>query len=123
MNIVTRSYIKIYGPPVATALRKLEQVAVDMSKKTTIRHLSTITPSPMTFPMDEDTYGAMLLPHVNLPTSEKVQLISHAAMALGDYDFFFEWEREPTKAQVNELIEMIHAALAECKCMYTITTK
>ena len=42
---------------------------------------------------------------------------------LGDYDFFFEWEVEPTVEQINELIEMIDVALTDCGCMYSITTK
>lgn len=119
---MTRSYIKIYGPPILKALRALEKVAVEMSKKTTIRVYDVLIP-PYTPPMDLPEYGSSVFPDVELPVEEKVKLISKASQTLGEYDFFFEWGEEPTVEQVRELIEKIDEALAKCGCKYTITTK
>ncbi|MCD6263859.1 hypothetical protein J7L60_05585 [Candidatus Bathyarchaeota archaeon] len=119
---MTRSYIKIYGPPIVKALRALEQVAVEMSKKTTIRVFDVLIP-PYSPPLEMPEYGATVFPHIELSAEEKVKLISKASQTLGEYDFFFEWGEEPTIEQVTELIEKIDEALAKCGCKYTITTK
>ena len=107
------------------ALRALEQIVVEMSKKTAMRFYSTYTipPSIPDGTEDDEEYGHHILPGINLPASEKVKLVSKASQVIGKYDFFFEWGAEPSLEQVNELIEKIDAALADCGCMYTITTK
>jgi len=123
---LTRSYIKIYGPPIIKALQALEKIALEMSKKTTIRFYDTLVPSiPPYTPLEEylRDISDMVLQDVQLPAEEKVKLISRASDMLGEYDFFFEWGEEPTKKQVLELIEKIDEALAKCGCKYTITTK
>ena len=129
---MARSYIKIYGPPVLSSLKSLEKVAVEMSKKTTIRYYSAlIPPMPSTsMQMSPRDYNDMMLNYtqgvltdVELPGDEKIKLISKSGDTLGEYDFFFEWGREPTKKEVQELIGMIDETLADCGCRYTIVTK
>ena len=100
---MARSYIKIYGPPLLKGLRALEHIAVEMSEEITIRFFSSVTPtmpySVLEVYSDEEL-SDMLLPEVPLPISEKVKLISSSSQILGDYDFFFEWGREPSLEQV-----------------------
>jgi hypothetical protein len=60
---------------------------------------------------------------IDLPEQDEQQVVHHGAIALGDYDFFFEWESGPTTEQVTELIGRIDVVLADCGCWYTITTK
>ena len=122
---MARSYIKIYGPPIAKAIRALENVAVEFSKITTIRHYNILTPPPQYFTSQTDVsgYSQMLLPDIEMPVDEKIKLISKASDTLGEYDFFFEWGEEPTKQQVLELIAKIDEALSDCGCRYTIVTK
>ena len=119
---LARSYVKIYGPPLLKGLRALEQVAVEMSKKTTMRFYSVGIPAmpiaPTGLPEGDSTIAVG-----GLSERESIHLISRSSQAIGDYDFFFEWGIEPTVQQINELIEMIDAALSECGCKYTITTK
>lgn len=127
---MAKSYIKIYGPPVLTSLRSLEKVAAEFSKKTTMRFFSSLVPSP---PLGSGgsitaTDRSMLeysgvLAEVDLPAEEKTKLISRSGDTLGEYDFFFEWGREPTKLEVQELIAKIDETLADCGCRYTIVTK
>lgn len=116
---MARSYIKIYGPPILKAIRALEQIAVEMSQKTTIRIYNAFIPYIPT------PGGApwTLFPGLAIPEEEKVKLISKASETLGEYDFFFEWGEEPTKEQVLELISKIDEALEKCGCKYTIVTK
>ena len=118
---LARSYIKLYGPPVRKGLKALEQVAVEMSKKTTMRFFSVSVPD-MGMIHGGDVSDT---PYYvgGLSERETVKLISRSSQVLGDYDFFFEWEEEPTVDQINELIEMIDEALTDCNCMYSITTK
>ena len=123
---MARSYIKVYGPPLLKAIRALEKVAVEFSKTTTVRHYNILTPTLPYYdvrPGDVRDYTQTLLPEIEIPAEEKVKLISKASDTLGDYDFFFEWGKEPTKQEVLELIEKIDEALSDCGCKYTIITK
>jgi len=123
---LARSYVKIYGPPILKAIRALEKVAVEFSKTATVRHFNILTPTPDYEQVGQramELYGQALLPEIEIPVEEKVKLISKASDTLGDYDFFFEWGKEPTKQEVLELIEKIDEALSGCGCRYSIVTK
>jgi len=120
---LARSYVKIYGPPLVKAIRALEKVAVDYSKTTTVRHFDILTPTPPYIGEDQRYYRQTILPEIEMAVDEKVKLISRSTDTLGDYDFFFEWGKEPTKQEVLDLIAKIDEALADCGCRYTIVTK
>jgi hypothetical protein len=111
---MTRSYIKIYGPPILKTLWSLEQVALEMRKKRMISYFSSIINSYK---------STKFASSIDLPEQDDLQLVHHGTIALGEYDFFFEWESDPTTEQVTELIGRIDAVLADCDCRYTITTK
>ena len=128
---MAKSYIKIYGPPILKSLKALEKVAAEMSKKTTMRYYSVLVPQlPFYSSGDLGSYDYVrreyvggILADIDMTEQEKVKLVSRAGDTLGEYDFFFEWEKEPSKQQVEELISMIDEALADCGCRYTIVTK
>jgi hypothetical protein len=123
---LARSYVKIYGPPLVKAIRALEKVAVDFSGTTTpVREFNILTPTAPYIGDERDVryYQQAVLPEIDMPVSEKVKMISKSTDTLGDYDFFFEWGKEPTKQEVLDLIAKIDEALADCGCRYTIVTK
>jgi len=120
---LTKSYIKICGPPLLKGIKALQKIAVEMSETVTMRFYDVTLPSLPLGAMTETEVGRLLPFGPDLPPEKRVRLISRSAETLGDYDFFFEWGVEPTVDQVNELIEKIDKALADCRCMYTITTK
>lgn len=133
---MARSYVKIYGPPVLKSLKALEKVAVEMSKKTTMKYYSTLVPSispqdlyggrvPGMAGYDQALrrYGDDILTEISMPVEEKIKLLSSSGDMLGEYDFFYEWGKDPSKAEVQELIGMLDDALADCGCRYTIVTK
>jgi len=122
---LARSYVKIYGPPLVRAIRALEKVAVDFSKTTVVREFNILTPTAPYVGEERDLryYQQAVLPEIDLPVTEKVKLISKSTDTLGDYDFFFEWGKEPTKQEVLDLIAKIDEALTDCGCRYTIVTK
>lgn len=37
---------------------------------------------------------------------------------LGDYDFFFEWYKNPKRAEIDDLMRRIDEALAPLGCRY-----
>jgi hypothetical protein len=51
------------------------------------------------------------------------KIVSKASEWLGEYDFFFEWFKEPTMKERNDLIKKVDATLAPLGVKYTITTK
>jgi len=128
-----RSYIKIYGPPILEAIRELEKVAVDMPEVCIMDYVIQQDLSPR---MARDlggekveTFNAtipgffMQRTGVVVPVKRCHSIISKHGQKLGEYDFFFEWYKEPKTAQLNDLIKKIDDALKPLGCLYTITTK
>ena len=117
------SYIKIYGPPILNAIKALEAVAVDMSKATSLKFSHKCLP----YPSHGNTRGwdayVKTMERTYVDCYEPVRLISEGHQQLGEYDFFFDWDKNPSMAQVEELLGKIDEALADLGCYYTITTK
>ena len=113
------SYIKIYGPPILKAVRTLEKIAIDMPE------VCIMDPIIATMvPMEID--GVLDFFHQiggNIPEKRCDKIISKSGEKLGDYDFFFEWFKNPAQLEINNLIEQLDNALAPLGCRYTITTK
>ena len=130
---MVKSYIKIYGPPLCTALSALRKVAAE-STDVVARFYGALTPSPSAIAYQQmvggraSDYGEELQDYlqsidVGLSDGEKVKLISTSGSTLGDHDFFFEWTRKPTWKQLETLITKIDTALTPLGCQYTMTTK
>jgi hypothetical protein len=120
------SYIKIYGPPLMEAIKSLRNVAVDMPEvcimDTTI---SDTLGSPGGAFMTEVDTVQMVTSYfdVDIDRERCNTIISKSGESLGEYDFFFEWFKDPTQDEVNDLIERIDKAIASTGAKYTITTK
>lgn len=117
-----RSYIKIYGPPILEAIRALEKIAVEMPE---VCIMDTIIVQELPMFSTETgvaTYFGTAL-NIEVPGERCGKLISKSGELLGEYDFFFEWFKEPTMEELNKLIQKIDEALAPLGCKYTITTK
>jgi hypothetical protein len=125
-----RSYIKIYGPPVYDAIKTLEKLAIDFDE------VCIMNPLIATSLADNDldagtstTSGSAEAMEYFTPLNSDVtperceKLISKSGEKLGDYDFFFEWFREPTVDELNTLIQKIDEALKPLGLKYTITSK
>jgi hypothetical protein len=128
-----RSYIKIIGPPIIEALKELEKIAIDMPEVCIMDNIIRRDLAPI---IAGDLGGQKIKTHdftvsgffmertgVVVPVKRCFNIISDHGMKLGEYDFFFEWRKEPTSAQVNNLISKIDEAFKKIGCHYTITTK
>jgi len=113
-----KSYIKIIGPPILDALKALENIAIDMPE-VCIMHTK--------FALGSLIRGEPLLEYFGGPgvISEKrcQNIISKSRESLGEYDFFYEWFKDPTMSELHALMEKIDKALSEVGVWYTITTK
>lgn len=127
-----RSYIKIYGPPVLEAIKKLEKLAVDMPEVCIMDYVIAQDISPSVareLDVSKVTAGSSISGFflertgVVLPVKRRRSIISKHGQKLGEYDFFFEWYEEPKGSQLNDLIGKIDDALKPLGCLYTITTK
>jgi len=115
-----KTYIKLYGPHILEALESLVEVAKNFAKKHPgiryFHYFSLYRPlAPPFRPVERVTELKA--------TVVEDELISKSGWSLGDYDFYFEWERKPGFEESMELIELIDDALARVNCEYTIATK
>ena len=119
-----KSYIKIYGPPMVQALRALEKIAVESPEVLITGFYDALAPSPGTILTDPDETSEYFTSlQVEIPTPRKERLISKSGHTLGDYDFFFEWAKNPSWKELEDLITKIDEVLTPLGCRYTITTK
>ncbi len=126
LGIELRSYIRIYGPPLCRALDELGKVAHEMPEIQFYYHyiLGVIPVSRSeTAPLEgeeEKSYPMGFGESYKVKTTPSVK---EAHSVLGEYDFVFEWEADPTPDQLRTLIEKIDKALSPLSCKYTMTTK
>lgn len=122
---MVKSYIRIYGPPLLKAIKVLEGVAVDMSKKTEVKFSHKCVPYPTRLQSDKNDWNAYLKNMQKTYTDcyEPEKIISDASMTLGDYDFVFDWTSKPSIAKIEDLIAVVDTALAEVGVLYTMTTE
>jgi len=115
-----KSYVRIYGPPLLKALKALEKLAVNMPE---VCIMDTMIESAM--PQFNAQEGVMNYFSTMGGITEKRcgTIISKSGMKLGDYDFIFDWFKEPKVEQINMLIEQLDETLTPLGVQYTITTK
>ncbi len=126
-----RSYIKIYGPPVYEAIQALKKLAIDMPEVcvmdplmlATLRQVGHVSPISGASDADVEIVRNLFTDVGDVPIERCSNLISKSGEKLGDYDFFYEWFRDPKMDQLNSLLRQIDKALAGVGCRYTITTK
>ncbi|NIN52865.1 MAG: hypothetical protein GTN80_07240 [Nitrososphaeria archaeon] len=119
-----RSRIKIYGPPLAKALDELRKVAHEMPEIRVYYHyiLGRLPVSRSeTAPLEDES--EMMMGFGESYKMKSKPSIKEAHSVLGEDDFCFEWEDDPTPDQLRILIEKIDKALSPLGCRYTITTK
>lgn len=121
--MVTRSYVKIYGPPLLKAIKELEKVAIDVPE---VCIMDTIIEGSMPAYESPDFHTGALnyfTPLGKITKERCSKIISKSGEMLGEHDFFFEWFKDPSQTELNNLIEKIDKAIAPLGCKYTITTK
>jgi len=115
-----KSYIKIYGPPVLKAMKALEKIAVDMPEVCIWDAAIELMP---VVPYGREGEAGYFGSVARIPEERCGRIISKSGEKVGEYDFYFEWFRNPNQEEVNSLIEKIDNALDTLGCKYTITTK
>jgi len=115
-----RSYVRIYGPPLLKGIKALEKMAVNMPE---VCIIDTMIESAM--PQFNTQEGVMnyFSSVGGIPEKRCGNIISKSGIKMSDFDFVFEWFKEPKMEQVNVLIEMIDDVLTPLGVKYTITTK
>jgi hypothetical protein len=138
--MVKRTFIKILGPPIVEAIRKLEKVAIESPD---FCIMNTIIAQNIPHSLARDVGGVRSISHrmrdpiiteyalnyfkgsagVVLNEEQCEKILSGSPTLLGDYDFFFEWNKEFNHRDFNDLLENIDEALTPLGCLYTITNK
>jgi len=134
VEILMKSYVKLYGPPLLKAIKALEKIAIGMPEVCIMDH--TIAAGISVPQMSRSVMG---MTDATLDTQEAVMaffggegaitekrcstIVSKSGESLGEHDFYFEWFTKPTMKQVEDLIERIDGALEPLGVKYTITTK
>ena len=120
-----RSYIKIYGPPILKAIGALEKVAIDMPE---VHIMNLMTQMLLGVTSTKIVRADLLMNYfgsiIRIPSLQRVKtIISKSGTQVGEYDFYFEWVKNPTIEEYHNLIEKVDNALEPVGCNYTITTK
>jgi len=125
ISMATRSYVKIYGPPILKAIKALENTSVNIPQVCVMDAMIALGgPEFNTQTGIMDYFGGGLQTGQGKITKERCNsIISKSGEMLGEYDFFFEWFKEPTTKDVDTLITKIDEVLAPIGVKYTITTK
>ncbi len=130
-----KSYIKLYGPPINTALKTLRSVAVDLPEvcvmdtalEAELGFGSIVGPGGISGAGGQASLDSvqMVMSYFGneIPEERCDTIISKSGERLGEYDFYFEWFQKPTVAQIEDLISKIDEALTPTGVRYTITTK
>ena len=122
---MVKSYIKIYGPPILEAIKALEAVAVDLSRITKLEFSHKCLPYPsLARSVGTRNWNAYVknMERMYVDCYEPVRLISEAHQQLGEFDFFYEWDKDPSMKQIEELLGKIDVALEGLGCYYTVNT-
>ena len=115
-----RSYVRIYGPPLLKAIRALEKLAISTSEVCIMDPLIETAASQFNTQEGVMNYFA---PVGGIPEKRCGTILAKSGIRMGDFDFVFEWFKEPKVDQINTLIEQIDETLAPLGVQYTITTK
>jgi hypothetical protein len=123
------SYIKIYGPPVYKAIKELEKIAVDMPEVCIMDTIIEASGSPVEGyhshgqDMEQQEFAAGFFSPFGITSERCSTIISQSGQSLGEYDFYFEWFKEPTADELNNLIQKIDETLEPLGCRYTIINR
>jgi hypothetical protein len=132
-----KSYIKLYGPPLADALKALRKLAIDFPEVCVMDNalesslgLGSIRgPGGISGAGGQGTLGSVELVINYFGGPDEISkercntIISKSGESVGEYDFYYEWFKKPTVVQIEELIGKIDEALAPTGVRYTITSK
>jgi hypothetical protein len=136
-----RTFIKILGPPIVEAIRKLEKIAIEIPD---FCIMNTIVAQDIPSSLARDIGGVrsstqrmMRDPIISeyalnyfkgsggvvLNEEQCEKILSGSPTLLGDYDFFFEWNKEFNQKDFDDLLEKIDEALTPLGCLFTITNQ
>jgi hypothetical protein len=124
-----KSYITIIGPPVAKTIKALEKIAVDIPDvciMSTPIQRSIGTPGSGLFNIGgafNDVGGFTSYFETRMSEERCHSIISKSGEKLGEYDFYFEWFKNPNMKDIITLIEKIDETVKNTGAQYTITTK
>lgn len=122
------SFIKLYGPPIYEAIKKLDKIAIDMPQVCIMSNvISASLPNyaerqestPLIFGGAYEYFSEL----GDITVERCNTIISKSGEKLGEYDYFFEWFKKPNMDELNELIKKIDEILKPLGTRYSIVTK
>jgi len=118
-----KSYVKVYGPPLLKAIKALEKIAVTMPEVCIWDIHMAASSSFRSQSFSNDEVRTFFNDVGEVPTKRCNTIISKSGQSIGEQDFFFEWFKDPTMDELNNLIGKIDEALTPLGCKYTLITK
>ncbi len=108
-----KSFVKVYGPPLLKAIKALEKVAIGLPEvciwDTVIAYSPLTSGGSSNDEYVRDYFGGV----GEMPEKRCSTIISKSGESIGEYDFFFEWFKEPTMDELNNLIEKVDEVPAD----------
>ena len=112
-----RMFVKVLGPPYIDAIKALEKIALE-TPEVCVMNTILMHGNPYLDSLDWIYNYFKGLGNVSYQRCSRI--ISEHRQLLGEHDFFYEWFQEPSKAQLEDLIEKMDEALKPIGAMYTI---
>jgi len=107
------------GPPFLKAVKALEKFAIDQPKVCIMNTFLSPDFSPINI---NETYSYFSkLGFINAERCEDI--ISKSGIGLDEYDFYFEWFREPTNIEFLEFIQGIDNTLKTIGVYYSLISR
>jgi uncharacterized protein YegP (UPF0339 family) len=112
-----RTFIKLFGPPIAKAIRELEKIAINTPQVCVMdTFIQTGIDNLQTY---DDVYN-YFAPLGSIEKERCSNMISNSGQKLGDFDFYFQWFEIPDLDQIHTLVEIIDETLKPLGIMYNV---
>jgi uncharacterized protein YegP (UPF0339 family) len=112
-----RTFIKIYGPPIAKAIRELEKIAANTPQ---VCIMDTFIQAGIDNLQTYDDIHSYFAPLGSINKERCSTMINFSGQNLGDFDFYFQWFEIPDLGQIHSLLGMIDEKLIPLGVMYNV---
>ena len=133
------TFLKIIGPPIGEAIKALEKLSIN-NPKVCIMDSFIVRDVPRSaakglpgtrldvyksFSAQRANFALRYFQASNIVVDQErcESIISDSGVELGEYDFYFEWFKEPSNEELGEVLNKVDQIFFDLGCRYTVYHK